>query len=156
MERNKMIGLLVSAILVLSSVIYLISAPSSYVSPGTYSGKALGHLVKYVDQQWVIPDTATDMNGFYVVDRGNGYYIISVGDKNATLNLLREKGIPFYLRDAVVSANVSLGGTKRDMNIYAFVNPDHNVGDPVLIAYAVTIGADGSIQARGQELGNPQ
>jgi len=152
MEKNQLAGIIVTAILVLSSLIYLVAAPGSRaISPGTYQGVTVGKLIKYVDREWVVP-TSGDLNGLPVVQMGQGYAFISVSDVNSTIALLREKNIPFFLRDAVVSAPVDLGGKKVDLNIYSFIRPDLNVGELVRIAYQVTVGADGSVRAMGQEV----
>ncbi len=156
MEKSQLAGIIVTAIIVLSSLIYLVAAPSSrVVSPGTYQGVTVGKLVKYVDREWVIP-TSGDLNGLPVVQMGQSYAFISVSDVNSTIALLREKNIPFFLRDAIVSAPVDLGGKKVDLNIYSFVQPDLNAGELVRIAYQVTVGSDGSVRAMGQEVGGVQ
>ncbi|NPA76296.1 MAG: hypothetical protein GXN93_00895 [Candidatus Diapherotrites archaeon] len=154
MERSQLAGLIITAVLVLSSLVYIVAGPrGNYVAPGTYSGTTVGKLVKYVDREWVIPTAGVDLNGLPVVQEGQGFVFISVSDVNKTLDLLREKNVPFFLRDAIVSAPVKLGDKTQDLNVYAFVQPDLNVGDLVRISYQVTVGADGTVRAIGQEVG---
>ncbi len=156
MERSQLAGILVTAFLVLSSLIYLIGSPSSrYVAPGTYSGVTVGKLVRYVDKEWVIPTTGVDLNGFPVLQTGNGFAFVDAGDKNRLISLLRERNVPFFLRDAIVRAPVNLGGKQVDMNIYSFVQPDLTPGSLVRINYQVTVARDGTVQALGQEAGAP-
>ncbi|GEM_PF-5188710 len=157
MERNKIIVLAVGIFLALSSLAAIVYSPvpSTAVRPGTYSGETFGVIRSFVDTHWVLV-SPQDTNGLYVVSRNGSYVVISVGDVNKTLQILKEDNVGLFYRDAIVEANVNLDGTVRDMNLYAYVLPYHRVGDVIPIYYEVTIDQMGNVYARAQEVLGPR
>ncbi len=153
MERNKMIGLIISLAIAFSSVALFVYAPSAPhpVKPGTYSGKGFAVIRQFLDERWALV-SPQDVNGLAVVGENPPYVFISPGDVNKTAQILSERGIVWY-RDAILELNgIVIDGRRMDLNVYGYVFPTHSVGDTVPVAWQVTVNPDGTYNGYAEEI----
>ena len=153
MERNKMIGLIISIAIAFSSVALFVYAPSTPrpIRPGEYSGTGFGKIVKFVDERWALL-SPNDTNGLDVISSNPPYVFIAPGDVNKTAEILKQRDIVWY-RDAIVELNgITIDGHRLDLNVYGFVLPTHGVGDVVPVNWQITINDDGSYNGIAQEV----